>query len=78
MNLDPETIRKLAKMTLETKPEHISCEDWIHRVGEYVEAQRSGTPMDERLRVVEHHTVECKSCAKELEVLRDIVDGEDD
>ena len=70
MELDPETIRKLAKLTLETKPKEISCDDWLHRVGEYVEVRQAGGDLDERLRVVERHAAECRSCAEELEVLR--------
>lgn len=78
MQLDPETIRKLAKLTLETKPEEINCEDWIHRVGEYVERTRRGEPLDERLRVVEQHGQQCRSCGEELEALRALLGDEGD
>ena len=77
MPLDPEKIRKLARMTLETRPEGICCGDWIHLVGEYVEAKRSGRELDERLLVVERHAKTCRSCADELEVLRKLVADED-
>jgi len=73
MKLDPETIRKLAKLTLETKPDEITCDDWVHRVGEYVEATERGEELEERLRVVEAHTVQCTHCAEELEALREIL-----
>ena len=76
MKLDPETIRKLAKLTLETKPEEITCDDWVHRVGEYVEAKRSGDDLEERLRVVEDHASSCKSCNEELEALRGLLDDD--
>ena len=77
MQLDPETIRKLAKLTLETKPKEISCDDWIHRVGEFVEAE--GRPdLDERLRVVDRHAADCPSCAEELEALRGLLGGDGD
>jgi len=74
MPLDPETIRRLAKLTLETKPTELSCEDWIHRVGEYVEATRRGAPLDERLRLVERHAAECASCEEELATLRTLLE----
>lgn len=74
MQLDPETIRKLAKLTLETRPGEISCDDWVHRVGEYVEASRRGEELDERLRVVERHGHDCPSCAEELRVLREMLE----
>lgn len=74
MKLDPETIRKLAKLTLETKPDEITCDDWVHRVGEYVEAKERGEELEERLRLVETHTEQCTHCAEELEALRDILE----
>jgi len=58
----------------ETQPDEISCDDWVHRVGEYVEAQRRGDPLDERLLVVDKHTEECTSCAEELDALRGMLD----
>ena len=76
MKLDPETIRKLAKLTLETKPGDITCEDWVHRVGEYIEATGRGDDLDERLQVVAEHTRDCVSCARELEILRELLEGE--
>ena len=77
MALDPEKIRKLARMTLETRPADICCGDWIHLVGEYVEATRRGRALDERLLVVERHAKACPSCAAELEVLRKLVAEEE-
>ena len=74
MKLDPEIIRRLARLTLDTKPDELSCEDWIHRVGEYVEATRSGTKLDDRLRLVERHAAECPSCERELETLRKLLE----
>ena len=76
MELDPETIRKLAKLTLETKPDEISCDDWVHRVGEYVEARRRGDTLDARLQVVDKHAEHCASCAEELDALREMLEEE--
>ena len=77
MALDPEKIRKLARMTLAMRPEGIGCGDWIHLVGEYVEATRSGRALDERLLVVEKHAKVCRPCADELALLRKLVADED-
>jgi hypothetical protein len=77
MSLDPDKLRKLAWMTLETRPEGIGCGDWVHLVAEYVEAKQSGRALDERLLVVERHAKTCRSCAAELEVLRKLVAEED-
>ncbi len=77
MALDPDKIRKLARMTLETRPEDICCGDWIHLVGEYVEATSRGRVLEERLLLVERHAKACRSCADELEALRKLVAEED-
>jgi hypothetical protein len=77
MSLDPDKIRKLARTTLETRPEGIGCGDWIHLVGEYVEARTRGRALDERLLVVERHARICRSCAQELEALAKLVAEED-
>lgn len=76
MKLDPETIRKLAKMTLQTKPEELSCDDWVHMVGEYVEAAQAGGTLEERHALVARHAEDCVSCAKELDALRALLEGE--
>jgi hypothetical protein len=77
MTLDPDKLRKLARLTLETRPPEIGCGDWIHRVGEYVEATRQGRALDERLLAVERHAKACPSCAVELEALRKLVAEEE-
>lgn len=74
MSLDPETIRRLARMTLESRPEELTCDEWIHRVAEYVEATRRGTELDARLKIVAEHASGCRTCAEELEVLRTLVE----
>lgn len=73
MQLDPETIRKLAQLTLQTKPDELSCDDWVHMVGEYVEATTRGESLDERQQLVARHAGDCVSCKRELDVLRDLL-----
>lgn len=75
MKLDPEDIRRLARFTLQSKPEELSCEDWLHSVGEFVEAERAGTPLEERHRLVAKHVEACSACAQELEALRELLEG---
>lgn len=70
MDLTPEDIRKLAKMTLANRPEDMTCEEWVHRVGEYVEATHAGASTPEKLRAVEAHAEACPECMDELEALK--------
>jgi len=77
MKLDPEEIKKLARMTLGSKPADVSCEDWIHMLGEYVEAAQSGGDLTtERMRIVWQHAQDCPPCMDELEALRPVVERE--
>lgn len=79
MNLNPDDIRRLAKFTLESGPEGLTCEEWLHAVGEYVEARRAGEvdlAANERLRRVALHVEECRHCAEELEVLEGLLGEE--
>ena len=75
MKLDPEEIRRIAKITLDAKPEYVTCDDWIHMVGEYVEAAQSGADRSsERLRRVWEHARDCPPCMDELRALEKMMD----
>ena len=77
MKLTPEDIRKLAKMTLQAKPATVSCDDWIHMVGEYVEGAKQGEDLQsERMRSVWQHAKDCPPCMDELKALEELVEGE--
>ena len=58
MKLDHEKYRKLAGFLLKTRPEEMSCDEWIDRVGEYAERVLAGRPipasLDEVVRHIEH------------------------
>lgn len=75
MKLTPEEIARLAKKTVEARPAYINCEDWLHMVGEYVEAQGSEEKlMTERMLMVRQHAQDCPDCQIELELLQGLVD----
>ena len=76
MKLDPDSIKKLAKMTLASCPGDMSCEEWVHLVGEYVEATHGGAPTPEKLRAVETHAQDCPECMDELDALRELLQDE--
>ena len=70
MKLNPEDITRLAKMTLDARPAHVTCEDWLFMVGEYVEARASGGDVSgERSAMVRQHAKDCPKCMEELESL---------
>ncbi len=75
MKLTPEEIARLAKKTVEAKPAYVNCEDWLHMVGEYVEAKGSEEKLlTERMLMVRQHAADCPDCQTELSLLQDLVD----
>lgn len=75
MKLNPDEIARLAKKTVEAKPAYVTCEDWIHMVGEYVEARgQEGAVLSERMLIVREHARDCPDCQAELKLLVDLVD----
>ena len=76
MKLNPDDIRRLAKFTLENGPDEVTCEEWLHLVGEYVERKHAGEPEDERTQRVARHVQKCTHCAEELELLEGLL-GDD-
>ena len=78
MKLDPEQIKRLAKLTVDAKPPHVNCEDWLHMLGEYVEAAQRGEPLtSERFLVVREHARDCPPCMQELRALEELLDAEE-
>ena len=76
MKLTPEQLRSLAKVTLATRPDEIDCEEWLQRVGCYVEHHHSGRAIPDHLRCVAEHVALCPECAEELKALEAALSGE--
>ena len=76
MKLNPEDIRRLAKFTLENGPDEVTCEQWLHMVGEYVEAEQRGEANGPEHAKVSMHVAACTHCAEELAMLRELLEGE--
>ena len=76
MKLNPDDIRRLAKFTLENGPDEVTCEEWLHMVGEYVEAGDATDPENDRHRKVALHVEKCTHCAEELDALRGLLDDD--
>lgn len=67
----PTLLEDLADCALRSRPQEITCDEWIERVGPYVEALARGGEIPAALDVVAHHTEICPQCAEEFEALRD-------
>jgi len=69
MKLDHEKYRKLAGFLLKTRPEEMSCDEWIDRVGEYAERVLAGRPIPASLDEVVRHIEHCPECAEEFQAI---------
>lgn len=75
MNLTPEQLRELARATLHTRPDEIGCDDWLARVGAYLELALAGRPIPDELRPVGEHLDLCPECAEEFEAMKAALGG---
>ena len=71
MNLDPDQYEKLARVLLKTRPEEITCDDWLEQVAEYTEHVLSGHSIPSSLAEVERHMQMCPECNEEFLAILD-------
>ncbi|QDV38426.1 hypothetical protein [Tautonia plasticadhaerens] len=73
MTLRDEHWRALARALLATCPDEIDCEEWLDRVGTYLELVEAGRSIPDRLRPVAAHLQLCPGCAEEFEAMREML-----
>ncbi|WP_437945091.1 hypothetical protein WME98_29500 [Sorangium sp. So ce296] len=64
--LSQEEIRDLAKAVLATKPDELTCDEWLEYAAQYAELVAEGAPVPEALREAAQHLDLCPECAEEL------------
>jgi hypothetical protein len=69
MKLDPDQYEKLARVLLRTRPDEMSCEDWLEHVGAYAEHLLAGRSVPASLAEVEQHMRICPECAEEFRAI---------
>jgi hypothetical protein len=77
MTLRDEHWRELARALLTTCPDEIDCEEWLDRVGTYLDLVELGRPIPESLRPVAAHLEHCPECAEEFEAIREMLKNPD-
>lgn len=65
-----EQLDALLRMTTDTRPEEITCDEWLHLVGRYAELAAAGEPIPPELQPVAEHLRLCPECTEELEALK--------
>ncbi|HVK10269.1 MAG TPA: hypothetical protein VM597_15995 [Gemmataceae bacterium] len=67
--LTDDHIRDLAEVLIQTRPDELTCDEWLDRVGGYAEAVAAGRPVPAGSELVEHHLAICPECREELDAL---------
>jgi hypothetical protein len=62
-------VRDLAEVLLNTRPDELTCDEWMDRVGGYAEAVASGAPAPAGSELVAHHISICPECREEFEAV---------
>jgi predicted anti-sigma-YlaC factor YlaD len=73
MTLRDEHWRELARALLATCPDEIDCEQWLDRVGTYLDLVEAGRPVPESLLPVAAHLERCPECAEEFQAIREML-----
>jgi hypothetical protein len=69
MKPDPEKYRDLARFLLATRPDEMTCDEWLDRIGEYADAVLAGRPIAPALAQVRQHMEICPECAEEFRAI---------
>jgi hypothetical protein len=64
--LSQEEIYDLARVVLATKPDELTCDEWLELAPWYAEIVAEGAPVPEALLEAAQHLDQCPECAEEL------------
>lgn len=64
-----EDLRVLAGVLRLTRPDELTCDEWLDRVGAYAEARAAGGPPPAGAELIDHHLEICPECREEFEAL---------
>lgn len=66
VRLTDEHLFDLAGVLLLTRPDELTCDEWLDLVGAYAEATAAGVPVPPNSELVEHHLAICPECREEF------------
>jgi hypothetical protein len=64
-----ENLRVLADVLRMTRPDELTCDEWLDRVGAYADALAVGAPRPPGAELIDHHLQICPECREEFEAL---------
>lgn len=73
MQLNLDTLKKLARSIATTKDEEVACEECFEVVDQFVEMKLHGKMAEEAMPMIQDHLNRCHACREEFEALLDAV-----
>ena len=67
--LSDAQIRELAEILVNSRPEELTCDEWLDRVGGYADAIAAGNPVLTGSDLVAQHLSICPECREEFDAL---------
>lgn len=64
-----DDLRALAGVLGMTRPDELTCDEWLDRVGAYAEAVAAGAAGPPGSELIEHHLAICPECKEEFDAL---------
>ena len=67
--LNDEKLSQLGHFLWLTRPEELTCDEWLDRVTSYADAVAAGLPPPPDSELVQHHLAICTECREEFEAI---------
>ena len=69
MNLEPETLKRMVRNVLTTRPDEVGCDECFEKLDVFVEMTLAGKSAAEAMPLVQDHLERCPGCREEFEAL---------
>ena len=69
MFLKFDTLRKMVRNIVSTRPDEIGCDDCFEQLNRFAELILAGQPATAMMPLVQHHLDHCMDCREEYEAL---------
>ncbi|MBN1811045.1 MAG: hypothetical protein JXA14_04335 [Anaerolineae bacterium] len=69
MNLEPETLKRMVRNVLTTRPDEVGCDECFEQLDRFVEMTLAGKNAAEAMPLVQDHLARCRDCREEFEAL---------
>jgi hypothetical protein len=69
MNLEPQTLKRMVRNVLSTRPDEIGCDECFEQLDRFVEMTLAGKNAAEAMPLVQDHLARCRECREEFEAL---------